>query len=167
MIILQNAKTHTLPAGDILSRFNVICMVGNFAEKNNSGVFHYSVVGDAVAFDMVAVLFQLLNGFFFQTTANVMPEMNGSLEFFDIILPEPCGKGGKQKARIGFLGVAFGKRNILVAKNFGFAVDGAEVGAVHPAYQPDPYFRINDPVKIQAVLCIIVKGGCYPHLFCF
>ena len=76
MVVFQDAEAHPLPAGDIFGRFDVIGMVRYFADKNNAGVFHDGVIGNAVAPDIISVFLQFADSFFFQPAAHCMPEFN-------------------------------------------------------------------------------------------
>ncbi len=49
--------------------------------------FHEGVVGHPVAADLIAVQPVLLS-FFFQTAADIVPEINGSLEFLNVVISE-------------------------------------------------------------------------------
>ena len=50
--------------------------------KNNAGVFHDGVIGNAVAPDIISVFLQFADSFFFQPAAHRMPEFNRGFEFF-------------------------------------------------------------------------------------
>ena len=60
--------------------------------------------------------------------------------------------------------MSFRQGYVPVPHGFCPAVNAGEIGALHPAHQFGPDLRVNDPVQIERVFGIIVKGGRHPHL---
>ena len=78
MVVLQYAETHSLPAGDVLCGFNIIRIVRYASLKNDPRLFVQRIIGDAVPFNVVAVLRQFLDGILVQPSPRLMPELNGA-----------------------------------------------------------------------------------------
>ena len=60
--------------------------------------------------------------------------------------------------------MSFRQGYVPVPHGFCPAVNAGEIGALHPAHQFGPDLRVDDPVQIERVFGIIVKGGRHPHL---
>ncbi len=66
-------------------------MVRDLSVKDDARVFHEGVVRYTVAPDLVAVCDQFLDRLLLETAADIVPEINGSLELLDIIVPQADG----------------------------------------------------------------------------
>ena len=89
---------------------------------------------------------QLPDIFLIQSSSGFVPEFNGSLELLDIIIAQPCRQSIQQKQGIGFPGMALRQGNIPIPHSLGSAVNTSEIGPLHSSHQPDPDFRVDDPV---------------------
>lgn len=79
-----------------------------------------------------------------------MPEFNGGLELFDIVVPDTDRKRVEKKLGIGLPCMAFGKCQIAVTERLGLSVDSAKICAPDAADKLRPYFRVDDTVQVEA-----------------
>lgn len=79
---------------------------------------------------MIAVFNQLGDCFFFKAAADIVPEFNGGLELFDIVVPDTDRKRVEKKLGIGLPCMAFGKCQIAVTERLGLSVDSAKICAL-------------------------------------
>ena len=93
MIVFQDTIAHPFPTGDVLCRLDVICIVRDISDKDDSRVLHQGIVGYSVAADVVAMVNQLLYHILFQASAGLMPEFNRGSEFLYIVIAQSGGKG--------------------------------------------------------------------------
>ena len=68
-------------------------MVRNISDKDDTGMLHQGIVRYAVSTDVVSVVLKLLNYAFLQAAAGLVPEFDGRVKFFDIVVAQSCGKG--------------------------------------------------------------------------
>ena len=56
MVIFQDTIAHPLPTGDVLGGFDIVCMVWNGTDENDTAFFAQCIVGNAVSDDRVAMV---------------------------------------------------------------------------------------------------------------
>ena len=88
MVIFQDTVAHSLPARNILRRLDIVRMIRYLSDEYDTGLLVPRIIGNPVPFDPIPMVLQFPDRFFIQTAAGFMPELNGRIKFFDIIIPE-------------------------------------------------------------------------------
>ena len=164
MVIFQDTVTHPLPAWNIFCGFDIVCVIWYLSNKNYSGIFVYCIIWHTISLNVISMIYQFLNGLLWQAASRLMPEFNWSAILFYIIIPKPHRKRIEQKFCIGFPSMTLRQCNIPIAQCLCPGIHCTKICSLYASHQFRPNLWINDPIKIQTVLSIIVKRGSHTHL---